>query len=130
MEINMEQLVLWMPMLFCYVTGIIIAWSGFILQNYISIWSGLTGLRRTHRTNDVITAGTISAVMIILGMLLFVVPQVVSPIMDLTLVLELWYAAFLTYVTNKSTISMLNIRSIKNSTTFVSGPPPRNPTTR
>jgi len=107
----MEFLLTYLPTIFCYLSGILIAWSGFVLFNFIHILRYAKKCGRTFRKGDLIQTGVIGSVGVGLAIALFVVPTQSAQVMDLLLVLDCWYLAFLISVTGTSTKSNLAIRN-------------------
>ena len=102
----MEFLLTNLPTIFCYLSGILIAWSGFILFNFAHILQHAKKCGRNFRKGDIIQTGVIGLIGIALTVALFVLPQQAAQVMDLLLVLDCWYLAFLISVTGTSTKSL------------------------
>jgi len=109
----MEFLLTYMPTIFCYLSGVLIAWSGFVLLNFAHILHNAKKCGRKFRQVDLIQMGIIGSVGLALSVALFVIPQQSAQVMDLLLVLDCWYLAFLISVTGTSTKSHLAILNNK-----------------
>ena len=116
----MEFILSNLPDIFCYLSGILIAWSGFILFNFFHILQHAKTCGRKFRRGDIFQTSVIGAVGVALSVALFIVPQYAAEVMDLLLVLNCWYLAFLISVTStKSYFAIQNAANVNVPTLTV-----------
>jgi hypothetical protein len=111
----MEELLSVLPLIFCFWTGILIAWGAYDGYKSAAIISDVIGMGRAIRSSDVIQLVITIIVTPLLFIALFVVPQFVSLHLDTILFLEIWYSLFLFYVTEHIFYNIEPLKHLKNS---------------
>ena len=115
----MEGILSLLPAIFCFWTGILIAWGFFAGYKSAAIIHDVVEMGRKVRTSDLAQVVTIAVVTSLLFIVMFVTPQFTAFHMDTILFLEIWYSIFLLYVTENSIRSFEPLKQVKNSTVSV-----------
>lgn len=116
----MEALIISLPILYCFFTGILIAWGMQVFACLYSIINTVTHYRKRARTLEVIQLSIVAIVTIVLFILLFYATSFAAFHMASIFFSEIWYAIFLFYVTSSSFEGEVNIREKFPSTHIIS----------
>ncbi len=109
----MEQVLLLLPTLFCYLTGIIIAWSLMILVDYYAVRQAAKHIGRALRKDDYIRISVVTIVTTLLLAGSFVPSAFVANIMDMLIILEMWYVIFLIQTSDYAIKSQVSLKQIQ-----------------
>jgi len=81
--------------IFCYFTGILIAWSSYLSYEHYKIICFKKDINESPCKYDMIQMIFLIMVSLFLILSLFVFPTSITPILDTLIVLEIWYAVYL-----------------------------------
>jgi hypothetical protein len=112
----MQGLLSLLPYIFCFWTGILIAWGAYNGYKSAAIITDVMSMGRNIRSSDIIQLVVTMIVTPLLVVALFVVPQFVSLHLDTILFLEIWYSLFLFYVTEHLFYAEEPLHQLKQST--------------
>jgi len=98
----MQGLLSLLPFIFCFWTGILIAWGAFTGYKNATIVHNVLSSGRKARRSDLIQLSVITIATSLLITALFILPQFVAYHLDTILFLEIWYSLFLLYITEHS----------------------------
>ena len=119
----MQDLILMLPQIFCYMSGILIALGGFTIYQLVCIIVGAKHAKRGVRKSDAWILAFVSFVTGVLTLALFVFPDFTAQFMDFLVVFEFWYMAFLYCLHHEYEVAcVLFTQSVKNGSCKVNGP--------
>jgi len=102
----------YLPIIYSYWTGLLIAWSlAIILASYRIIKLVAASGRKVRTSDKRVLSATIMAVISLIT-LTFLLPSRILPIIDVMLFIDLWYTIFLIFVTQINTTALPIVESM------------------
>ena len=96
----MDTILLHLPTIFSYWSGILLAWSIATVIGIGAVIQQIYKLRNTVRQSDIVALLFVVVGAGVLSCALFLSPQLTATFMDVLLGINIWYMLFLSYVAN------------------------------